>query len=225
MNILNEVLPQGVKVSGLPQFEGTTDMQEHIKKFHAMADLYGPMDAAMCKMFRTTLSKRAMNWFNALPTGSIDTFSRLSQCFTNQFVINKQYAKTPAHLLSIVHRDNEILRNYTRRFVETVHEVPSVGQDMLSAGIMQQNLKSGRFKESIAGRPPGNLDELLNRAEKYIRTEEASPNAPPKKKREDDRQDIRRRDDRRPPPPSQANHFHLIIDSLHSTLGSLKSFM
>ncbi|XP_012844534.1 PREDICTED: uncharacterized protein LOC105964572 [Erythranthe guttata] len=156
----------------------------------------------MCKMFRTTLSKRAMNWFNYLPTRSINTFSRLSQRFTNQFSINKQYAKTSAHLFSIVQSDNETLFNYIRRFVKVVHEVPNVGQDMLS-GIMQQNLKSGRFKESIAGRPPGNLDELLYRAEKYIRMKEASTHAPPKRKREDDRQDIRRRDDRRPPPPPQ----------------------
>ncbi|XP_012833010.1 PREDICTED: uncharacterized protein LOC105953875 [Erythranthe guttata] len=202
IDILNEVLPQGVKISGLPQFEGTTDPQEHIEKFSAMADLYGPTDAVMCKMFRTTLSKRAMNWFNSLPIGSIDTFARLSTRFTNQFAINKQYAKTPAHLFSVVQRDNETLRNYIKRFVEAVHEVPSVGQDMLS-GIMQQNLKPGRFKESIAGRPPGNLEELLNRAEKYVRIEEASTHAPPKRKREDDRQDNRRRDDRRPPLPPQ----------------------
>ncbi|XP_012857079.1 PREDICTED: uncharacterized protein LOC105976357 [Erythranthe guttata] len=202
MDILNEVLPQGVKISGLPQFERTTDPQEHIEKFHAMADLYGPTDAAMCKMFRTTLSKRAMNWFKSQPTGSIDTFVRLSQRFTDQFAINKQYAKTPAHIFSVVQRDNETLRNYIKRFVEAVHEVPSVGQDMLS-GIMHLNLKSGRFKESIAGRTPRNLEELLNRAEKYVRIEEASTHAPPKRKRDDDRQDVRRRDDRRPPPPSQ----------------------
>ncbi|XP_012844098.1 PREDICTED: uncharacterized protein LOC105964132 [Erythranthe guttata] len=143
-----------------------------------------------------------MNWFNSLPTGSIDTFARLSTRFTNQFAINKQYAKTPAHLFSVVQRDNETLRNYIKSFVEAVHEVPSVGQDMLS-GIMQQNLKPGRFNESITGRPPGNLEELLNRAENYVRIEEASTHAPPKRKREDDRQDIRRRDDRRPPLPPQ----------------------
>ncbi|XP_012841268.1 PREDICTED: uncharacterized protein LOC105961585 [Erythranthe guttata] len=116
-----------------------------------------------------------MNWFNSLPIGSIDTFARLSTRFTNQFAINKQYAKTPAHLFSVVQRDNETLRNYIKRFVEAVHEVPSVGQDMLS-GIMQQNLKP----------------------------EEASTHAPPKRKREDDRQDNRRRDDRRPPLPPQS---------------------
>ncbi|XP_012828845.1 PREDICTED: uncharacterized protein LOC105950072 [Erythranthe guttata] len=124
---------------------------------------------------------------NFLPTGSIDTFARLSTRFTSQFAINKQYAKTPTHLFSVVQRDNETLRNYIKHFVEAVHEVPSVGQDMLS-GIMQQNLKPGRFKESIAGRPPDNLEELLNRAEKYVRIEEASTYAPPKRKREHDRQ-------------------------------------
>ncbi|XP_012834458.1 PREDICTED: uncharacterized protein LOC105955283 [Erythranthe guttata] len=174
MDILNEVLPQGVKISGLPQFEGTTDPLEHIEKFHAMAYLYGPTDVVMCKMFCTTLSKRAMNWFNCLPTRSINIFARLSQRFTNQFAINKQYAKTPAHLFSLVQRNNETLCNYIKRFVEGVHKVLSTGQDMLS-GIMQQNLKS----------------------------EEASTHAPPKKKREDDRQDVMRRDNRRPPSPPQ----------------------
>ncbi|XP_012858055.1 PREDICTED: uncharacterized protein LOC105977295 [Erythranthe guttata] len=202
IDILNEVLPQGVKISGLPQFEGTTDPQEHIEKFSAMADLYGPTDAAMCKMFR-----------------SIDTFARLSTRFTNQFAINKQYAKTPTHLFSVVQRDNETLHNYIKRFVEAVHEVPSVGQDMLS-GIMQQNLKPGRFKESIAGRPPGNLEELLNRAEKYVRIEEASTHAPPKRKRKDDRQDNRRRDDRRPPlpPPSQPSSSYNRFTPLNARL-------
>ncbi|XP_012843505.1 PREDICTED: uncharacterized protein LOC105963636 [Erythranthe guttata] len=134
-----------------------------------------------------------MNWFNSLPTGSIDTFARLSTRFTNQFAINKQYAKTSAHIFSVVQRDNEALRNYIKRCVEAVHEVPSVGQDMLS-GIMQPHLKPGRFKESIARRPPDNLEELLNRAEKYVQIEEASTHAHPKRKREDDRQDIRRYD-------------------------------
>ncbi|KAL0430665.1 UNVERIFIED_CONTAM: hypothetical protein Sradi_0692500 [Sesamum radiatum] len=39
---------------------------------------------------------------------------------------------------------------------------------------MQQNLRRGRFHESIAGKPLATLDELLVRAEKYIRIEETS---------------------------------------------------
>ncbi|KAL0312174.1 UNVERIFIED_CONTAM: hypothetical protein Sradi_5616700 [Sesamum radiatum] len=39
---------------------------------------------------------------------------------------------------------------------------------------MEQNLRKGRFRESIAGKPLATLDELLARAEKYIRIEETS---------------------------------------------------
>ncbi|KAK4394707.1 hypothetical protein Sango_1625000 [Sesamum angolense] len=39
---------------------------------------------------------------------------------------------------------------------------------------MQQNLRKGRFRESIAGKPAATLDELLVQAEKYIRIEETS---------------------------------------------------
>ncbi|XP_012829928.1 PREDICTED: uncharacterized protein LOC105951081 [Erythranthe guttata] len=90
---------------------------------------------------------------------------------------------------------------------------------MLS-GIMQQNLKPGRFKEPIAGRPLGNLEELLNRAEKYVQIEEASTHATPKRKREDDRQDVRRRDDRRPPlsPQGQSSSSYNRFTPLNTRL-------
>ncbi|XP_012834024.1 PREDICTED: uncharacterized protein LOC105954886 [Erythranthe guttata] len=171
--ITNEILPQRVKVSSLPQFDGTGDPHEHLKKFYAMADLYGPTDAAMCKMFRTKLSERALNWFNSLPTGSIEALSQLTDRFAHHFAINKEYAKTPAYLFTITQREGETLRNYIQRFVEASHKVPNVGGSMI-AGIIQQNLKEGRFKESIAGRPPTTLEELLSRAEKHVRIEEAS---------------------------------------------------
>ncbi|XP_012839266.1 PREDICTED: uncharacterized protein LOC105959672 [Erythranthe guttata] len=137
--------------------------------------------------------------------GESEVNSRMSRHLLNNPIgerIPVPARRSPFTIDILNERDNETLRNYFKRFVEAVHEVPSVGQDMLS-GIMQQNLKPGRFKESIAGRPPGNLEELLNRAKKYVRIEEASTHAPPKRKREDDRQDNRRRDDRRPPLPPQ----------------------
>ncbi|KZV23784.1 hypothetical protein F511_22448 [Dorcoceras hygrometricum] len=39
-DILSETLPQGVKLTNLPDFDGTSDPQEHIDKFYAKADLY-----------------------------------------------------------------------------------------------------------------------------------------------------------------------------------------
>ncbi|XP_073153399.1 uncharacterized protein [Henckelia pumila] len=196
-DILSEALPKGVKIPSLPEFDGTSDPQDHIDKFYAKADLYDITDAAYCKIFRTTLSGRALTWFNKLPSGSITNLEQLTDCFIQQFSINKKYPKTVAYLFTVIQKEGECLRDYVRRFTHAVHEVLLVNHDLL-AGIMQQNLRHRKFKESIAGRPPKNLEELLERAEKYIRVEESvEPHYLNKRKREEDKLDIRKRDEKR----------------------------
>ncbi|XP_073125955.1 uncharacterized protein [Henckelia pumila] len=196
-DILSEALPKGVKISSLPEFDGTSDPQDHIDKFCVKADLYDITDAAYCKIFRTTLSGRALTWFNKLPSGSIANLEQLTDCFIQQFSINKKYPKTAAYLFTVIQKEGECLRDYVRRFTHAVHEVLHVNHDLL-AGIMQQNLRHRKFKESIAGRPPKNLEELLERAEKYIRVEESiEPHYLNKRKREEDKPDIRKRDEKR----------------------------
>ncbi|KAL0402215.1 UNVERIFIED_CONTAM: hypothetical protein Slati_4251400 [Sesamum latifolium] len=60
-----------------------------------------------------------------------------------------------------------------QRFVEAVHKVPHVNHELL-ASIVQQNLLPGRFKESIAEKPPSIMEDLLMRSQKYIRIEESN---------------------------------------------------
>ncbi|XP_073133799.1 uncharacterized protein [Henckelia pumila] len=196
-DILSEALPKGFKIPSLPEFDGTSDPQDHIDKFYVKADLYDITDAAYCKIFRTTLSGRALTWFNKLPFGSIANLEQLTDCFIQQFSINKKYPKTAAYLFTVIQKEGECLRDYVRRFTHAVHEVLHVNHDLL-AGIMQQNLRHRKFKESIAGRPPKNLEELLERAEKYIRVEKSiEPHYLNKIKREEDKSDIRKRDEKR----------------------------
>ncbi|KAL0396360.1 UNVERIFIED_CONTAM: hypothetical protein Scaly_0084400 [Sesamum calycinum] len=73
----------------------------------------------------------------------------------------------------------------------------------------------GRFRESIAGKPPATLDELLVRAEKYIRIEETSGGrgTTPLKRRAEDESHSRRplnesnQRDRRRIPPFDINRY------------------
>ncbi|KAL0303252.1 UNVERIFIED_CONTAM: hypothetical protein Sradi_6193300 [Sesamum radiatum] len=65
-----------------------------------------------------------------------------------------------SYLFTVIQREHESLRDYVQRFSEAVLEVPHVNPELL-ASIMQQNLRRGRFRESIAGKPPATLDELL----------------------------------------------------------------
>ncbi|KAK4409696.1 hypothetical protein Sango_0042600 [Sesamum angolense] len=106
------------------------------------------------QVFRTTLSKRALAWFNQLPAGTISSLEQLTQRFLHHFSMNKRVPKTAAFLFTIRQRENEPLRDYMQRFIEAVHE------------------------ESIAGKPPSNMENLLMRSQKYIRIEESNASDP-----------------------------------------------
>ncbi|KAL0455090.1 UNVERIFIED_CONTAM: hypothetical protein Slati_0848200 [Sesamum latifolium] len=131
-------------------------MQERLKKFYAKIDWYDLSDAVYCKVFGTTLSKRALAWFNQLPVGTISSLEQLTQCSLHQFFMNKRAQKTAAFLFTIRQKENELLRDYMQGFMEAVHEVPHVNHELL-ASIIQQNLFLERFKESIAGKPPSTM--------------------------------------------------------------------
>ncbi|KAL0421069.1 UNVERIFIED_CONTAM: hypothetical protein Slati_3129800 [Sesamum latifolium] len=172
-HILAEAIQPGIRISNLSEYNGVGDPQDHLDQFLARADLLDISDAAYCKLFRTTLSGKTMAWFNQLPPGMVKTFEQLSQRFLHHFAINKRYPKTASYLFTIVQHEHEGLREYVQRFSEAILEVPHVSPELL-ASIMQQNLRSSRFKESISGKPPATKEELLARAEKYIRIEETT---------------------------------------------------
>lgn len=54
--ILAETL---VKITSLAKFDGTSDPQEHLDKFYTKIDLYDLSDATSCKIFWTTLMRKA----------------------------------------------------------------------------------------------------------------------------------------------------------------------
>ncbi|KAL0331154.1 UNVERIFIED_CONTAM: hypothetical protein Sangu_1660900 [Sesamum angustifolium] len=201
--ILAEALPTGVKVSNLSEYDETGDPHEHLDKFYAKINWYDLSDAAYCKVFRTTLSKRALAWFNQLPTGTISSFEQLTQRFLHHFSMNKRVPKTAAFLFNIRQRENEPLRDYMQRFVEAVHEVPHVNHEFL-ASIIQQNLLPGRFKESIAGKPQSTMENLLMRSQKYIRIEEPNASDPSlgvKRKGREEEKEPKKKEERKHVPP------------------------
>ncbi|KAL0378124.1 UNVERIFIED_CONTAM: hypothetical protein Sradi_3117900 [Sesamum radiatum] len=118
--------------------------------------------------------------------------------------MNKRAPKTAAFLFTIRQKENESLRDYMQRFVEAVHEVPHVNHELL-ASIVQQNLRSGRFKESIAGKPPATMEDLLMRSQKYIRIEESNASDPSQSAKRKDRgeeKEPKKKEERKHLPPT-----------------------
>ncbi|KAL0439572.1 UNVERIFIED_CONTAM: hypothetical protein Slati_2440200 [Sesamum latifolium] len=69
---------------------------------------------------------------------------------------------------------------------------------------MQQNLLPGRFKESIAGKPPTTMEDLLARSQKYIRIEESNASDPSiavKRKSREDEKEPKKKEERKHVPP------------------------
>ncbi|KAL0313658.1 UNVERIFIED_CONTAM: hypothetical protein Scaly_2913900 [Sesamum calycinum] len=123
--------------------------------------------------------------------------------------MNKRVPKTAAFLFTIRQRENEPLRDYMQIFVEAVHEVPHVNHELL-ASIIQQNLLPGRFKESIAGKPPSTMENLLMRSQKYIRIEESNASDPSlgvKRKGREEEKEPKKKEERKHVPPIGFAHY------------------
>ncbi|KAL0383020.1 UNVERIFIED_CONTAM: hypothetical protein Scaly_0589300 [Sesamum calycinum] len=110
-HILAEAIQPGIKIPNINEYDGTKDPQDHLDKFLAKADLLDISNAAYCKIFRMTLTGKAMTWFNTLPSGTIDSFEQLSQRYLHHFAINKRYPKTASYLFTVIQREHESLRD------------------------------------------------------------------------------------------------------------------
>ncbi|KAI3448580.1 hypothetical protein Pfo_005245 [Paulownia fortunei] len=153
-------------------YDGTTDPWEHLCRFENSALLHRYSDGVKCRVFLTTLSKSAQQWFSQLPPNSINSFEEFSSAFLHQFASSRKHQKTSLTLFSIKQKDNEALRSYIKRFTAAALEVPSATQEVLS-NALAQGLQDGEFFRSLAKKSARSFDDLLARAEKYINMEEA----------------------------------------------------
>ena len=55
-------------------FTGMEDPEAHLTAFHTQMVLVGGSDVARCKLFMSTLTGMAMDWFISLPNGHITSF-------------------------------------------------------------------------------------------------------------------------------------------------------
>ena len=92
--IMEVELPARWKGLTISQYDGTTDLEEHVDVFTTQAGLYTSNDAILCRVFPTSLKGPALNWFTRLPPNSVDCFDTLATRFGIQFATSK-----PDHLL------------------------------------------------------------------------------------------------------------------------------
>jgi len=97
-------------------FTRMEDPETHLAAFHTQMVLVGGSDAAKCKLFMSTLTGIAMDWFISLPDGHITSFRQLSRLFREQYLANKAPPSVSYDLFDVKQYQGETLKEYINRF-------------------------------------------------------------------------------------------------------------
>ncbi|XP_020215687.1 uncharacterized protein LOC109799523 [Cajanus cajan] len=170
-SVMHTTLLDHWKSLPLDKYDGSTDPGEHVDIFLTQVTLSTTDDAALCRIFPTSLKGRALSWFTRLPANSVDSFNTLASQFTIQFATSRPHQLTSLSLVSIRQEKKESLRTFMSRFNKAALEIrdlnPAVALHHLTTA-----LKPGPFANNICKKPPTDMDDLRRRADKYMQMEE-----------------------------------------------------
>ncbi|XP_075499718.1 uncharacterized protein LOC142538238 [Primulina tabacum] len=170
--IVREPLPRNFKSAKVKDYDGNADPEEHLARFENMAMLHCYTDRIKCKVFLTTLVDSAQRWFEGLASQSISSFGDFQKVFLHHFSSSKKYKKTAFSLFEVKQNPEESLRAYIRRFNRVALDVPTCATETKTTAFTQ-GLREGEFFKSLTKKVPGDFEDLLSRAEKYINMVEA----------------------------------------------------
>ena len=151
-------------------FTRMEDPETHLAAFHTQMVLVGGSDAAKCKLFMSTLTGIAMDWFISLPDGHITSFRQLSRLFREQYLANKAPPSVSYDLFDVKQYQGETLKEYINRFGAQVVKVGTTEEPMIVYAFVKGVCPSP-FGESIIRNRPRTFAELRRRAVEHIASE------------------------------------------------------
>ena len=155
-------------------FDGIKDPVDHLNTYKNQMELHGYQDHVQCRAFATTLKGPALAWFNRIPHSSIFSFRELSIAFVSHFIGARTYRKPSYHLLTVKQGSQESLKSYMQRFNAESLKIDIPDEKFaITAFIAGLGVQSKDLMFSISKNPQASMPEVLAKAEKYIKGEEA----------------------------------------------------
>ncbi|XP_017428541.1 uncharacterized protein LOC108336577 [Vigna angularis] len=155
----------------LEKYDGSGDPEEHLRSFVNAMTIYSPNENVWCKVFSLSIKGETLAWFHSLRPRTINDFATLRDMFERQFSTSKARNLTYMELTNIKQEKGESLRNFMDRFNKTARQVRGVGKKF-TISTLATTLRPSPFADNLFGEPPLTLDELQERAVRFIRIEE-----------------------------------------------------
>lgn len=115
-HILSIYVPQPFKMPvKIDPYTGNKDPGDHLKRFHAVKDIVSMKDPQRCRIFGSTLTEVAIEWYTELPPASIHCYVELVKQLMCRFETSRVTKKTSDHLTGFIQNKGDPLKEYLNR--------------------------------------------------------------------------------------------------------------
>lgn len=181
--IIDEPHQPNTMFSHLRSYDGTTDPESHVKYVRKWMLIMNVSDASACKVFMSTLTGEAADWFDNLPPSSIYNFEMFAEAFVDYFFYLKQRRLKSFELLEVKQQEGESLRDYLNRYrkasvsvsysaVKYHGKVVTTFNHEVAVVCLINGLRHEGYKLDLKMDMPESLYDAMGRSQKYIREED-----------------------------------------------------
>ena len=167
--IMDTVVPANT-VAVKASFTDVENPEAHLTAFHTQMMLSRGSDAVYCKVFMSTLSGTALDWFVSFPTGHITTFQQFSKMFVEQYIVNKAPPLVSYDLFDVRQYQGESLKDFLNRFRAQIVRLPVKDEGMF-VHAFKKGVLPGPFSESLIRSHPATFAEIRRRVVAHIAAE------------------------------------------------------
>ncbi|XP_057775220.1 uncharacterized protein LOC130994203 [Salvia miltiorrhiza] len=143
-------------------YDGSEYPEVHMARFETLVMLHQYSEGIKCRIFSTTLTGLAQQWFRTLDPGSIHSFEDLHDMFMCQFSSSRQTTKTAMSLMEMWQESNETLKEYVTRFNMASLAVPKA-ESQIKVYAFTRGLKPGPLFDDLQINPPHTFDDIMRR--------------------------------------------------------------
>jgi len=164
-------LPPKWKRLNIKLYDGFIDPDEHINIYKTQMNLYITNKVVWCKVLNTSLKEGALSWFTQLPSYSVDSFKTLSAKFSTQFATIQPHHISSLDLINVRQEKGKPLWTHMEIFRKLSLSIRNLMPKIVMYHLILA-LRPEYFMDSLIKTPTKNLDELRNRATKFMQIEE-----------------------------------------------------